>query len=104
MAPALSFSYDAGHRDSASHLAEDCPLTACREDNAPDGHLDLLSGLRSSPKSVPCSYLYDAYGSELYDQVRILPYLIICIVVSLCVQIHLPPYVQIHPACSHVWP
>lgn len=32
-------------------------------------HADLLIGLRSCPKTIPCSYLYDAAGSALYDQV-----------------------------------
>lgn len=29
----------------------------------------LLAGLRSSPKTVPCGYLYDKRGSELYEQI-----------------------------------
>ncbi len=29
----------------------------------------LLAGLRGSPKTVPCSYLYDKKGSELYEQI-----------------------------------
>ena len=31
----------------------------------------LLAGLRSSPKTVPCSFLYDSRGSALYDQVSL---------------------------------
>ena len=33
-------------------------------------HRELISGLKCSPKSIPCSYLYDPLGSELYDQVK----------------------------------
>ncbi len=29
----------------------------------------LLDGLRLSPKQLPCSYLYDAAGSELYERI-----------------------------------
>ena len=29
----------------------------------------LLSALRCSPKQLPCSFLYDARGSELYEQI-----------------------------------
>lgn len=36
-------------------------------------HADLLIGLRSCPKTIPCSYLYDAAGSALYDQIVELP-------------------------------
>ena len=31
----------------------------------------LLEGLQRSPKTVPCSYLYDAAGSELYNMVHL---------------------------------
>lgn len=30
---------------------------------------DVLSGLSDSPKSLPCKYLYDARGSQLFDQI-----------------------------------
>ena len=29
----------------------------------------LLEGLRRTPKSLPCSYLYDSVGSELYERI-----------------------------------
>lgn len=29
----------------------------------------LLDALRRSPKQLPCSYLYDAAGSELYERI-----------------------------------
>ena len=32
-------------------------------------HADLLAGLKCSPKQLPCSFLYDEKGSELYNQV-----------------------------------
>ncbi|MEM8733502.1 MAG: L-histidine N(alpha)-methyltransferase [Planctomycetota bacterium] len=37
----------------------------------PDPHFlpDVLSGLAGSPKSLPCKYLYDARGSQLFDQI-----------------------------------
>ncbi len=30
---------------------------------------DVLSGLTGSVKSIPCKYLYDAYGSRLFDRI-----------------------------------
>ena len=30
---------------------------------------DVLAGLRSQPKTLPCKYLYDARGSELFDRI-----------------------------------
>ena len=30
---------------------------------------DVLDGLRSAPKSLPCKYLYDAHGSRLFDRI-----------------------------------
>jgi dimethylhistidine N-methyltransferase len=30
---------------------------------------DVLRGLRSTPKQLPCKYFYDAAGSHLYDQI-----------------------------------
>lgn len=30
---------------------------------------DVMSGLKSSPKSLPCKYLYDQRGSELFDEI-----------------------------------
>ncbi len=32
-------------------------------------HLDVLNGLRQSYKQLPSKYLYDAYGSHLFDQI-----------------------------------
>jgi uncharacterized SAM-dependent methyltransferase len=32
-------------------------------------HQSLLTGLSRSPKHLPCSYLYDARGSKLYDDI-----------------------------------
>jgi dimethylhistidine N-methyltransferase len=32
-------------------------------------HAELLAGLQCSPKQIPCSYLYDDRGSELYNQI-----------------------------------
>ncbi len=34
---------------------------------------DVLTGLASSPKTLPCKYLYDAHGSKLFDQICELP-------------------------------
>lgn len=34
---------------------------------------DVLHGLRQSPKSLPCKWLYDAAGSALYDQITRTP-------------------------------
>lgn len=38
---------------------------------APDSDFrtDVLSGLGSCPKSLPCKYFYDARGTELFDQI-----------------------------------
>src|SRR5262245_53788420 len=30
---------------------------------------DVLRGLRSTPKQIPCKYFYDAAGSRLYEQI-----------------------------------
>jgi L-histidine Nalpha-methyltransferase len=30
-------------------------------------HAELIEGLRAQPKSVPCDYYYDDYGSKLFD-------------------------------------
>ena len=40
--------------------------TASSVDGAYSG---LLEALRRSPKQLPCSYLYDAAGSELYERI-----------------------------------
>ena len=32
-------------------------------------HSTLLAGLRQTPKHLPCSYLYDSRGSDLYEQI-----------------------------------
>jgi len=34
---------------------------------------DVLAGLRDEPKRLPCKYLYDQRGSELFDQICELP-------------------------------
>ena len=34
---------------------------------------DVLSGMTGSVKSIPCKYLYDAYGSRLFDRICTLP-------------------------------
>ena len=33
---------------------------------------DVLAGLRSSPKRLPCKYFYDEQGSQLFDQICLL--------------------------------
>jgi dimethylhistidine N-methyltransferase len=33
---------------------------------------DVLAGLRSAPKSLPCKYFYDSRGSELFDRICLL--------------------------------
>src|SRR5580698_339720 len=30
---------------------------------------DVIAGLRSTPKQLPCKYFYDRHGSELFDQI-----------------------------------
>ena len=34
---------------------------------------DALAGLKSTPKTLPCKYFYDRRGSELFDQICVLP-------------------------------
>lgn len=34
---------------------------------------DVLAGLAQSPKTLPCKYLYDARGSQLFEQICALP-------------------------------
>ena len=34
-----------------------------------DMQLDILSGLRSRPKTLPCKYFYDEKGSALFDDI-----------------------------------
>ena len=34
---------------------------------------DVLKGLRSTPKRIPCKYFYDAWGSKLFEQICYLP-------------------------------
>jgi uncharacterized SAM-dependent methyltransferase len=31
--------------------------------------LDLADGLRATPKQVPCRFLYDSAGSQIYEQI-----------------------------------
>lgn len=45
------------------------PVSASSQQDTLGRHGDLVTGLKSTPKSVPCSYLYDAHGSALYDKV-----------------------------------
>ncbi|BBZ11636.1 L-histidine N(alpha)-methyltransferase [Mycobacterium branderi] len=49
----------------SNHLAEDSAYHALRR--------DVLDGLRSSPKSLPPKWFYDAVGSDLFDQITRLP-------------------------------
>ena len=35
--------------------------------------VDALAGLKRSPKTLPCKYFYDRRGSELFDQICVLP-------------------------------
>src|SRR5580704_14640851 len=30
---------------------------------------DVIDGLRTTPKSLPCKYFYDQHGSELFDRI-----------------------------------
>lgn len=39
----------------------------------PDFLRDVLAGLSSSPKSLPCKYFYDQRGSQLFDRICELP-------------------------------
>jgi len=39
---------------------------------ANDGQ-DVIEGLSSTPKTIPAKYFYDAYGSELFEQICLLP-------------------------------
>ena len=32
-------------------------------------HLDVINGMSGSPKTIPCKYLYDERGSQLFDQI-----------------------------------
>ncbi len=47
------------------------PMDAAPHDSAdPDGFLrDVLAGLTALDKSLPCKYLYDAHGSQLFDAI-----------------------------------
>lgn len=42
------------------------------EDSTPEG-LDVLRGLRQTPKTLPCRYFYDDRGSQLFEQICDLP-------------------------------
>ena len=65
-----------GATAAAAPAAADAPppagatSTGCSEAPAVDGaYSGLLEALRRSPKQLPCSYLYDAAGSELYERI-----------------------------------
>lgn len=49
----------------SSYLAADAAATTLRR--------DVLTGLRSTPKSLPPKWFYDATGSELFDRITRLP-------------------------------
>ncbi len=38
-----------------------------------DDHVDLRDRLTSRPREIPCKYLYDDRGSELFDEICDLP-------------------------------
>jgi dimethylhistidine N-methyltransferase len=51
------------HDPSTKTVLHDCePSTACFR-------REVLTGLSDSPKSLPCKYLYDAAGSQLFDRI-----------------------------------
>lgn len=52
------------------HLSVSCCLD--REFHLEMGR-DILSGLTGTKKTIPCKYLYDAYGSRLFDTICTLP-------------------------------
>lgn len=43
--------------------------SAGKHQAAEGAYSGLLDGLRLAPKQLPCSYLYDAAGSELYERI-----------------------------------
>ena len=57
--------------ETQSHSAKHQPKPCTQDAKAPaEGeHADLLAGLKCSPKQLPCSFLYDEKGSDLYNQV-----------------------------------
>lgn len=48
------------------------PLHNCAPEPS-DMRADVLRGLRTSPKTLPCKYFYDARGSQLFDAICELP-------------------------------
>lgn len=51
------------HSDSTLHSAE------CVSASSVDFLTDVISGLSQQSKSLPCKYLYDQRGSQLFDQI-----------------------------------
>jgi len=53
----------------AALVAAAPPASNSAEMQSAAGHSSLLEGLRRSPKHLPCSYLYDTAGSDLYEEI-----------------------------------
>ena len=53
---------------AAQVLSPDVPQVTASE-----FHRDVLSGLSSQPKTLPCKYLYDAAGARLFEEICRLP-------------------------------
>lgn len=45
------------------------PVDSTTDAQCSTDHGSLLEGLRRSPKHLPCSYLYDTAGSNLYEEI-----------------------------------
>lgn len=43
------------------------------EPHAGDMRAEILTGLSASPKTLPCKYFYDTRGSQLFEQICVLP-------------------------------
>lgn len=43
------------------------------EPRAGDMRAEILTGLSASPKTLPCKYFYDTRGSQLFEQICVLP-------------------------------
>ena len=81
MAPLFELEHAPAEDGGASHFEAEMP--SAPSNNSPlKEHSELVTGLTATPKSVPCSYLYDQLGSELYDKVRSRPLSMLCLRLS----------------------
>src|ERR1700692_960477 len=56
-----------------SYMSNTLQMLQDLEPSTEEFHTAVIAGLRETPKTLPCKFLYDAEGSRLFDRICELP-------------------------------